>query len=327
MLEKNHSVRTKIADYTWICICAMLLGLAYILFITPNNFAPAGFHGIAAMIEYKSGFSIGYFSLIMNVPLCTFAFFYVNREFGIKSMVFCVVYSVSYLIFQNIDALNAIIYNAGDHDTIFPCLVAGMLSGFVYGTCFRKNASTGGTDIIAKSISKKRPHLNFFWINFVINAGVALASLFVYGTENGTFSLDYKPVCLCVAYCFVSNFIGNYILRGHKTAYQFIIITPHSEDIEREILARLHHSATRIRGKGIYSESDREVLMCVVNKHQIVEFEKILKNYNDTFAYVETVNETYGNFRRGKKMPTSPELPENAVAVLEAVNATASKED
>ncbi len=296
-LEKKR-IGTYIGEYVMICICAVLLALAYIIFITPNKFAPAGLNGIATMIQYKCGFSIGYFSLIINIPLCIFACFFVGREFGIKSLIFSLVYSLSYLGFQKLD-FSSFTYDAGGHDTIFPCLIAGMIGGFVYGTCFRMNASTGGTDIVAKSISKKKPMLNFFWVTFIINASVAFASLFVYTNANG--SISYQPVCLCILYCFISSFMGNFILRGTKTAYQFIIVTPHSDEIEREILETLKHSATRIRGKGIYSETDREVLMCVVNKHQIVEFENILKKYNNTFAYVETVNQTFGNFKRVKK--------------------------
>lgn len=42
------------------------------------------------------------------------------------------------------------------------------------------------------------------------------------------------------------------------------------------------------------------MLVCVVNKHQIVEFKNILKNYPETFAFIETVDETVGRFDRVK---------------------------
>ena len=69
-------------------------------------------------------------------------------------------------------------------DTIFPALIAGAVSGFVYGIVFRRNASTAGMDIIAKYVSKKDPLLNFFWINFALNAAIALLSYFVYTTPG-----------------------------------------------------------------------------------------------------------------------------------------------
>ncbi len=300
-MKDKARIKREIFDYAKICVIAILFALMYQLFIIPNDFAPAGLNGIATMIQYKFGFSIGYFSLIINVPLCIFAYFKVEKEFALRSLAFCLAYSGSYLLFQKFD-LSAITYNANGIDTIFPCLIAGMASGFVYGMCFRVNASTGGTDIVAKGISKKKPMLDFFWIIFAINAAVAFASLFVYGTgrADGGFQLEYKPAALCILYCFMSSFIGSRFLQGSRTAYKFMIITSHGEELEEEILHKLRHSATRLHGEGIYSETEKEILMCVVNKHQLVEFKNILKKYPDTFAFIETVNETVGNFKRIK---------------------------
>ncbi len=298
-MKDVKAIRRNVIEYVSLCLIAILFALMYQIFIIPNRFAPAGLNGIATMIQYKLGFSIGYFSLIINIPLCIFAYFFVNKEFAVKTLTFCLVYSFAYLILQRMD-LSAIQYNTDGHDTVFPCLVAGLFGGFTYGMCVRLNASTGGTDIVSKAISVKRPTLDFFWITFVINAIVAFVSLFVYGTDGDTFVLDYKPACLCILYCFMSSFLGGRIVQGYKTAYKFTIISPHLEQMEAEILKVLHHSATRLYGKGVYSEADKEVLICVVNKHQIVDFKNILKKYPGTFTMIETVNETVGNFKKIK---------------------------
>ena len=181
-------------------------------------------------------------------------------------------------------------------------MLSGIISGLVYGLCFRLNSSTGGTDIVSKYISKKKPALNFFWVTFILNAVVAAVSFFVYAqpSTDGSMTYDYKPVCLCVMYCFISSFMGNYILRGTKTAVKFTIITAHADEITEEIFRKLKHGSTKISGTGSFSNNPRDVLICVVNRHQIVEFQKILKKYDNTFSFSETVNETYGNFARIK---------------------------
>lgn len=288
-----------IFEYTQILLMALLLAINYIFFIVPNNFAPAGINGIATMVQYKCGLSIGYFSLIINVPLCIFGYFYVDKDFAIKTLVFCLVYSGIYLLLQQFDFSNYQ-YNAHGVDTIFPCLIAGMISGLIYGILFKVNSCSGGTDIVSKWINKKHQAFNFFWVIFSINAVVAFVSLFVYGSSNDTMILDYRPVCLCILYCFMSSFIGNKILHGNKTAYKFIIISPHTKEIENDIIHRLRHSATRFNGKGIYTNEDKEVLMCLVNKHQLIDFKNILKEYSDTFTFIEVVEETVGNFKRIK---------------------------
>lgn len=287
---------TNVIQYVVIFLLGVLLAFNYILFITPNNFAPAGINGIAVMIQYKLNFSVGFMSLIINIPLCVYAFFLIERKFSIKTLVFCLVYSIIYLVLQQFD-FSKFQYNAQGVDTVYPVIIAGLLSGLVYGLMFRINACTGGTDIVAKYLSKKKPFLNFFWVMFSINAVVAIVSCFVYA-ESGV--LNYKPACLCMLYCFVSSFIGNTMLKGYKSAYNFTVVTQHAEELEKEIIEKLHHSATRIHGQGIYSNGEKTVLICLVNKHQLVDFEAIIKKYPDTFAFAEAVTQTFGNFKKIK---------------------------
>ena len=293
----KQGVLRKIWIYTEIVLLAILLAFNYQLFIVENGFAPAGINGIATMVQYKTGFSIAYMSLLINVPLCVLAYFLVHKSFAKRSLCFCLVYSFAFLLLQRL-GLENFQYDAQGHDTVFPVMLSGIISGLVYGFCFRRNASTGGTDIVSKYISKKKPALNFFWVTFILNAVVAAISFFVYAKPgaDGIMLYDYKPVCLCVMYCFISSFTGNYILRGTKTAVKFTIVTAHADAINEEIFRRLKHGSTKIAGTGSFSNNPRDVLICVVNRHQIVEFQKILKKYDDTFAFSETVNETYGNF-------------------------------
>ena len=69
-----------VSVYGTIIGLAILLAVNYHFFIVENDFAPAGINGIATMIQYKTGFSISYFSLIINVPLCIFAYFFISKK-------------------------------------------------------------------------------------------------------------------------------------------------------------------------------------------------------------------------------------------------------
>lgn len=300
-MKNSNKILSKILPFLAVAGVALLLAFNYQLFIVENGFAPAGLNGIATMIQYKTGFSIGYMSLIINIPLCVLAWLLIDKRFATGSLLFCLVYSFSFLYLQKV-GLDNLQYNAGGHDTIFPVVLSGVISGFVYGVCARLNASTGGTDIISRYISTKRPELNFFYVTFTLNALVAVASFFVYAKPDGAGELvyDYKPVCLCILYCFLSSFIGSYIIRGTKSACKFTIITNHPEEITREILEVLHHSATRVRAQGSFSHEEKAMLVCVINKHQIHDLSRILKKYDQTFSFSETVNETYGNFIKAK---------------------------
>ena len=282
----------KVQGWFQIVLGAVLLAFVYYIFIVTNNFAPAGLNGIATMIQYKSGFSISYMSLLINIPLSILAYFFVQKDFAIKTIIFSLAYSFSFLLLQN-SGLTFIQYNALGHDTIYPVIISGVLAGGVYGICFRNNASTGGTDIISRYINKVRPDTNFFIVTFTLNAIVAIASIFVYSQD----ALNYKPMALCIIYCFVSTFVGNLLLKTTKTAYKFTIITNHEDEFIKEIAQKLHHGCTKIDAVGTYTGTKKSVLICIVNKHQLNDFQKIVSQYEDTFSYFELVNETYGNFK------------------------------
>ena len=88
--------------------------------------------------------------------------------------------------------------------------------------------------------------------------------------------------------------------KGTKIATKFTIITTHPEEIMAEISEKFRHSSTKVQAIGSYSQDQKSILFCVINKHQIVEFSKMLQKYDNTFSFSETVNETYGNFKKIK---------------------------
>ena len=66
------------------------------------------------------------------------------------------------------------------------------------------------------------------------------------------------------------------------------------------MIQTLHHGCTLLSARGMYTQREKSMLVCVVNRRQIVDFERIVKKYDGTFAYVSTVNGTVGMFRRVK---------------------------
>ena len=300
-IKDKVSVKKVLSAYAAIIAVAVLMAFNYQLFIVENNYAPAGISGIATMIQYKTGFSIGYFQLILSVPLCLMAVFIVSKKYAARTFCFSLVNSVTYLLLDKID-ISAYKYYANGQNLIFPVIISGTISGFIYSVLFSFHSSTGGTDVISKFLSVKKPEFNFYWVMFSINAVVAAVSFFVYAKtgENGEKIYDYLPVCLCIMYCFISSFVGNHFLKGTKTAYEFTIITTHSDEITMRILSELRHTCTKLSAVGSYTGEDREMLLCVINKHQIYELKSILSHYDNTFAFSEVVTETYGNFKKIK---------------------------
>lgn len=270
---------------------AILMGLNYEIFVFPNAFAPAGINGLATIIQYLFHISIGYFSLVINVPLLLLAWKKLDPDFARKSMLFVLVFSAVTLVLGRMD-LSAIVYHTENGTSaILGPMSAGVISGVVYGLVIRQNGSTGGTDIVAAWVHKIHPEASLVWVIFALNASVAVLSFFVYGCQ-------FEPVILCLIYCYLSSSISDGILKGVKTALKFEVVTQHAPELSARLMRELRHGVTVIQAEGMYSETPRSVVICVVNRHQIIRFQEILSEFPDTFSYVSTVNETMGNFKR-----------------------------
>lgn len=271
-----------------IAALALVMAISYQVFVFPNAFAPAGINGIATILQYLLHVSIGYLSLLINLPLILMARKKVDPDFARKTLTFTLSFSIANLVLGHMD-LGAIAYHTTSSAILGP-VAAGVVSGAVYGWVIRQNGSTGGTDIVAAWVRKKRPEASLVWVIFTLNATVAVLSFFVYGYQ-------FEPVILCLIYCYLSSSISDTILKGGKSAMKFEVITRQPEALSHQLLQQLHHGVTVLQAEGMYSETPRCLLICVVNRHQVVQFREILSQFPDTFAYVSSVSETMGNFK------------------------------
>ena len=284
------SVAKKIWTYFAIAGVAMFAALSYELFVFPNQFAPSGLNGICIMIQHMTGISVGYMSLLINVPLAIGCYFIVSKPLAMRSMVYVVTFSLGLLLLDHVD-LSAIAYvtENGTSKLLGP-LVAGINMGFCYSILAKASAYSGGTDFIAAIIHKKKPNMSFFGMNFVINTVIAVSSFFV-------FDHQMEPVLLCILYAFASSNVGDRLLRSGRSAMRFEIVTDFPEEMSQAIIHRLHHSATLVPGKGMYSGHETSILVCVVNKTQVAALAALIKEFPRSFAVMEQVCEVVGNFK------------------------------
>ena len=280
----------KVLTYLVIVCVALACALNYELFVFPNQFAPAGLNGICTMIQYISGVSIGYMSLIINIPLAIAVYFLVSKPLAIRSMVYVGTFSLATILLNYVD-LSAFQYvtQSGTSKILGP-LVAGVIYGYCYRLLLQCSAYSGGTDFVAAIIHKYRPEKNTIFIIFTLNVLVAVLSYFVYGYQ-------IEPVILCILYCFTSSTLSDRLTKSGRSAVCFEIITDHPQEISDEIIHRLHHSCTLIPARGMYSGRETNMLICVVNKTQAAAVSRIVRSYPNTFAVMDPVSEVMGNFK------------------------------
>ena len=279
----------KVRTYGVIIILALVCALNYELFVFPNQFAPAGLNGICTMIQHVFGISVGYLSMLINIPLAIAVYLKVSKPLAVRSMVYIITFSVALVLLDNVD-LSQFAYSGGFSAILGP-LVAGVINGSCYSWLLRASAYTGGTDFVAALIHKRNPEQSVLGLIFTMNVIVAVTSYFVYGYQ-------VEPVILCILYSFASSTVSQQQVKSGRSATRFEIITQYPEEISEEIITKLHHSATLIPAKGMYSGKPTNVVYCVINNTQISNLSAIIQKYPNTFAVMDSVSEVMGNFKQ-----------------------------
>lgn len=280
----------KVWTYLVIVMVALASAVNYELFVFPNQFAPSGLNGICTMIQHITGISVGYLSLLINIPLALWVYKEVSKPLAIRSMIYVVVFSVGLVILDHVD-LSAFAYSTetGTSKIMGP-LVGGIIMGYCYSVLAKSSAYSGGTDFISAVIHHRHPEKGFFGMSFAINAVIAIMSYFVY---------DYQmePVILCILYAFTSTTVGDRLMKSGRVAIRFEIITEHPQELSNEIIHRFGHSATLVPAKGMYSGRDTSMLICVVNKTQAAALANLVRTFPQSFAVMSQVGEVVGNFK------------------------------
>lgn len=281
----------KAWTYLVIAMVALIASVNYELFVFPNQFAPSGVNGICTMIQYVTGISVGYLSLLINVPLAIWCYIEVSKPIALRSMVYVITFSLGLLLLDHVDLSSFAYATENGTSKILGPLVAGVIQGYVYSILVKASAYTGGTDFVSAIIHKRSPEKSVFGISFTLNAVIAAGSYFVYGYQM-------EPVILCILYSFMATNVGERLMKSGRSAIAFEIVTDYPDEISRDIIRDIHHTTTLIPGKGMYSGRETSVLLCVVNKTQVAAVNRIIRQYPNTFAIVNPVSEILGNFRK-----------------------------
>lgn len=278
---------TKLKQHSFlvfaILISAFLRALSVHCFVIPNNFAPGGVTGIATMLQDATGLNSGIFITAINLPLLVASFFLINKKFAVTTAIAIVLQSALLLLFEKV---NFFMYR-DEYNTVLSAVAGGILGGAGIGLMLKIGGSSGGTDIIATFIYKHYSATNVSWFIFILDSVVVFVSFFVYGYA-------LTPVLLSLTEMFASARANELILYGFKAALKFEIVTSRPDELSKELMAKLNRGVTAITAKGMYSGSDKTLLICIVRRRQVSAFQKILNSYPDSFAYISTTSEVMG---------------------------------
>lgn len=293
-MKKQIDVKKFIFDVLYAILAGVVVGTAYFFFQNSNGFAPGGVGGLATithhLIEDRVSWSV--LMVAFNLPIFVLVSAMVDKKLGFMLSIYMVVQSFIPKLYEALGAkAYCLVNNQGDFNIVFACIATGVISGFGFSIMLRRFGASGGTYGISALIKKARPEMNIAYVSFIMDASVVFIAFFVYG-------MKITPVICTLLNLFIANVIVDRGLGGIKEGYRFEIITTQPYELAGELMTKLHRGVTEINVHGMYSDTDKYMLVCIVNKRQIGDMMRIIKKYPDTFASFAKVKEVFGNFKR-----------------------------
>ncbi|MBO4972728.1 MAG: YitT family protein [Clostridia bacterium] len=294
MNKKKSDIKNLILDILCATAAGIIVGSAYYFFQNSNGFAPGGVGGLATITHHLLANRISWSILMVsfNLPIFILVSALIDKKLGVILSLYMVVQSFIPRLYEVLGAKPyCLANNHEDFNIVFACIATGVISGFGFSLMLKRFGASGGTYGISALIKKMKPEMNIAYVSFVMDTCVVFIAFFVYG-------MKITPVICTLLNLFIANIIVDHGLSGIKNGYKFEIVTNDPELLSKELINRLHHGVTSIQVHGMYSDTDKYMLVCIINKRQIGEMMKIIKGHPDTFASFEKVSEVFGNFKR-----------------------------
>jgi len=264
-------------SYGQIILGCVIGGLAYPLFLVPNSIAPGGLTGVATILNHLAGLPVGLTSLVMNIPLFILSYKSMGRRFAAASLFAMVLFSLVIDIFK-IEPLT--------QDILLGSVFGGALLGIGLGFIFRGNATTGGTDMLAKLIHEKFQVLSIASILLALDFVVVAAAGVFIGAHHALYAL------ICI---FVSAKVIDAVLIGFESVKACYIITCAEDKITNRLMNELGRGVTHLMAKGAYTNTERPVILCVVQAREMVRVKEIVRQEDGTaFLFITGAHEALG---------------------------------
>ncbi|MBO4611746.1 MAG: YitT family protein [Bacteroidaceae bacterium] len=257
-------IKDLIFSYFKIFIGLIVFSIGYTCFMLPYHIMSGGVAGISALIFYATGFHASFSYLIINVALVLMALYTLGWRFCLRTVIATIAVSFSIDLIQSYitevgpDGTEQLMRMVGDQK-FMACVIGGMLEGLGLAIVFLAGGSTGGTDIIALTVTKYR--------NISLGRVMLYMDIFVVGLSYLLFR-DIETLVACYITLFISINVIDYVVNGARQSVQFTIISEKYSEIAQAISDQVERGVTILDGEGWYSKEKRSVLIVMAKKQE-----------------------------------------------------------
>lgn len=269
-----------LAEYLGVTVGTFIMAIGINIFLEPNTIAPGGVTGLGIVLQKITNglVTVWATNLVVNIPLFIAGVMILGKSFGVKTLYGTFILSFFLWLIPETNATQ---------DLLLSSVFGGVILGAGLGIVFKAGGTTGGTDLAGAIMNRFFPGLSTATHMMIVDMIVVVSA----GLVNKRIDLPlYSVIAL---YILVK--VIDIILEGISYAKAFFIISDHPEAIGKTILEQLDRGVTILKGKGLYSGLDKDVLLCVVNRAQMAKVKEIVSQVDKrAFIMITDMHEVLG---------------------------------
>jgi len=246
-------------------------------FLLSSRFIDGGVTGVSMLLSDVLGFKLSLLILVINLPFIALGYRQIGGKFAFKSVLAIAGLSV---------CLAFVKYPDVTPDKLLTAVFGGFFIGAGIGLAMRGGAVLDGTEIAALLVSKSSQLLKVGDVILLLNVVIFAAAAFFLGIESALYSM--------LTY-FAASKTVDFLVYGIEEYHGIIIVSPKSEEIRLAILHDLNRGVTVYKGRGGLTETDQDILYCVVTRLEISQVKTIAENIDaSSFIVIHHIADASG---------------------------------
>ena len=278
-LKYKLIIKKYIYEIFQIAIGTFVMAVGTSLFLLPNKLSSGGFAGIATITYYLFNWNMGTVILLLNIPFFLLAFIRIGKKFVFKSII-----GTTFLSFF-IDILDKV--KPLTNDKFLACIYGGIIIGIGTSIVLKEEGSTGGSDLVSYIIKSFKPGLLTSNLIVMFDSVVILLNVICFKKlEIGL----YSAISI-----YLMGKIIDIVFEGIGFSKMVFIISKDYNEISNEIGSEVTRGVTGIYSKGMYTDKEKMMLMCIASRNEIIRIRQIANQVDSrAFIVITNVREVYG---------------------------------
>jgi len=233
-------------------------------FLIPSGFIDGGVTGVSLLLATVTQLPLSLWLPVINVPFIAIGYRQLGPAFAFRSSLAIIILAL---------VVGLVEYPSVTRDLVLTAIFGGFFLGAGIGLAMRGGAVLDGTEIAALLISRRTVLLRVGDVILAFNVVLFIVAMAVLGVEAALYSI--------VTYLAAARTV-DFVVHGIEEYTAMTIVSSESSAIREAITGVLGRGVTVYKGHGGLTQTEQEILYCVVTRLEIGKIKTIARTIDQS---------------------------------------------